>query len=242
MKKFFKAILIIVVVLVALIVVLALLNKDDDKSSYDPTEEFADFAWPESELVNRIPKPEKIYGDINHEESDSFSADIGDVTREQYDAYVKACQDAGFTEDYSKSATSYYAYDAEGYYIHVTYDDEHMYMSISTRDPEEETTTTTADAAQTTTTVAASGLDKDFKAAMDAYEAFMDEYVDIVKQYTANPTDMTILADYTDYMSRYAEMCKSFEAWEDEDLSADELAYYIDVQARVSKKLLELAQ
>ena len=35
---------------------------------------------------------------------------------------------------------------------------------------------------------------------------------------------------------------KYFEEWEDEDLNSDELAYYIDVQARVSKKLLEIGQ
>ncbi len=241
MKKFFKTLLIIAVVLVVLVVLLALLNQNDEKPSYDPTEGFAEFAWPESELVNRIPKPEKIYGKINHEQSASFSADIGDATREQFDDYLKACQDAGFTEKYSKSNTSYYAYDAEGYYIHITYNAEHKIMDISVREPKEETTST-ADTTQTTTTVAANDLDKDFKAAMDAYEAFVDEYVDIFKKYKANPTDMSILAEYTDYVTRYEEVCETFEAWEDEDLSADELAYYVDVQARVSKKLIELAQ
>ena len=46
---------------------------------------------------------------------------------------------------------------------------------------------------------------------------------------------------YTKYMSKYADMVEKFGKWESEDLNDAELAYYIDVQARVSKKLLEVA-
>lgn len=81
----------------------------------------------------------------------------------------------------------------------------------------------------------------EFKAAMDSYEAFFDEYVAIMKKYKENPTDMSILADYATYMGQYADMMQKFEAWENEDLNKAELAYYIDVQARITKKLLEVA-
>lgn len=82
---------------------------------------------------------------------------------------------------------------------------------------------------------------KDFKDAMDSYEAFMDEYVAFMKKYSDNPSDVSLLADYTKYMSKYADMVEKFDKWESEDLNDAELAYYIDVQARVSKKLLEVA-
>ena len=49
-----------------------------------------------------------------------------------------------------------------------------------------------------------------------------------------------MLAGYADYMSKYADFVKDFEKWEDEELNTAEMAYYIDVQARVSKKLLEV--
>lgn len=84
-------------------------------------------------------------------------------------------------------------------------------------------------------------IDPDFKAAMDSYEAFFDEYVAIMKKYKTNPTDLSILSDYATYMGQYADMMQKFEAWENEDLSKAELAYYIDVQARITKKLLEVA-
>ena len=82
----------------------------------------------------------------------------------------------------------------------------------------------------------------EFKAAMDSYEEFMDEYVAIVKKFKANPSDFTILASYTDYMSKYTTFVADFEKWENEDMNTAELAYYIEVQSRVSKKLLEVAQ
>ena len=42
-------------------------------------------------------------------------------------------------------------------------------------------------------------------------------------------------------MSKYADMCDKFDKWESQNLNAAEQAYYVDVQARVSKKLLEVS-
>ncbi|MBE6762229.1 MAG: hypothetical protein E7551_08095 [Ruminococcaceae bacterium] len=63
-----------------------------------------------------------------------------------------------------------------------------------------------------------------------------------MKKYANNPTDLSLLADYSDYMSKYSDFVEDFEKWESEDLNSAELTNYIDVQARVSKKLLEVAQ
>lgn len=84
-------------------------------------------------------------------------------------------------------------------------------------------------------------INPDFKAAMDSYEEFFDEYVAIMRKYKENPADLSILTDYSNYMSQYADMMQKLEKWENEDLNAAETAYYIDVQARISKKLLEVA-
>jgi hypothetical protein len=65
-------------------------------------------------------------GEIKYEQEDSFCIYFGNVSREKYDSYVKQCKEAGFTVDYSKSNTVYWAYDAEGYYMQTlpqgTYD------------------------------------------------------------------------------------------------------------------------
>ena len=78
---------------------------------------------------------------------------------------------------------------------------------------------------------------------MDSYEEFMDEYVAFMKKYAeSDGTDTALLTDYANYMSKYADFVEKFDKWESEDMNAVETAYYIDVQARVSKRLLEVAQ
>lgn len=84
------------------------------------------------------------------------------------------------------------------------------------------------------------GVRPEFKEAMDSYEAFYDEYCDIIKKYTANPTDMGLLASYTDMLTRAAEMTQKFETWENNEMNDAELKYYLDVNNHVTKKLLEL--
>ncbi|MBR5315089.1 MAG: hypothetical protein IKU45_06735 [Clostridia bacterium] len=84
------------------------------------------------------------------------------------------------------------------------------------------------------------GIRAEFKTAMDSYEDFMNEYVDFMKKYQANPSSLSLLVDYAKYMKKYADFVKDYEAWEAEEMSNAELDYYIDVQTRVNKKLLEI--
>ena len=41
-------------------------------------------------------------------------------------------------------------------------------------------------------------------------------------------------------MTKYSKVCKDFEAWESKDLNNAELAYYIDVQARVRYIIIQI--
>ena len=78
---------------------------------------------------------------------------------------------------------------------------------------------------------------------MDSYEAFIDEYVAFMKKYSdSNGTDMSLISDYTKYMTKLDDANKKFEKWNDSNMNAEESAYYIQVQTRVNKKLLEAAQ
>lgn len=86
-------------------------------------------------------------------------------------------------------------------------------------------------------------LRPDFKNAMDSYEAFIDEYCTFAKKYSdSNGTDVSLLADYASYMQKLADMEQKFDSWESNDLNDAETTYYIEVQARVSQKLLIAAQ
>ena len=92
-----------------------------------------------------------------------------------------------------------------------------------------------------TSTVGEDGMRKDFKEAMDSYEAFMNEYCDFMEKYSKSPTDASLMADYMSYMSKYDDFIKKFDQWGGEDLNDAEFAYYMEVQTRAYERLAEAA-
>lgn len=86
------------------------------------------------------------------------------------------------------------------------------------------------------------GVTPDFKAAMDAYEAFFDEYISFMQSYEESDDILGVISDYTDYMTQYADFMVALDAIEEDDLSAADLAYYTEVTARISQKLLSAGQ
>lgn len=81
----------------------------------------------------------------------------------------------------------------------------------------------------------------EFKEAMDSYEAFYTEYCKFMKEYSENPTDLTLLTKYTDMLEKSEGMNEAFEAWDEDELSNEELKYYLDVNNRVMKMLVDVA-
>lgn len=115
--------------------------------------------------------------------------------------------------------------------------------AIATEAPMAETEATQTDAPETEETVPTNDsgdIDPEFKAAMDAYESFYVEYCELLKKYMANPTDLSLLAKYADMMSRAEQMNQAFEAWNEDDMNNEELKYYLDVNNRVMKMLVDI--
>ncbi len=164
---------------------------------------------------------------------DDYIIDGNGNLNKNYDVFY---EDGLISDD--KSVVIYYAKEDYVREEEETVDTEPTSTEMVTEPTSEETTPATTEGKENKDD---DTIDPDFKAAMDSYEAFMDEYVAFMKKYKENPTDLSLLSDYADYMSKYAEFVEAFEKWENEDLNAAELAYYIEVQARVSKKLLEAA-
>lgn len=82
----------------------------------------------------------------------------------------------------------------------------------------------------------------EFQQAMDHYEDFIGEYCEFMQRYSdSDGTDLSMLADYADMMEQYARFASDFSAWESDELTAAELALYVEVQTRVSQKLLDAA-
>ena len=224
-------------------------------------EKMEEFDWPTNGLGTKVPQPKSNYGKISWDNSESFIVHVGNTTKTEYNDYVKECENQGYTLEHSKGEKTYSAKNAEGYKLSLMYLGGNR-MEISVKPSEEnkkETTNVTeqqkseqepektVEQPKTETTQSAenkssshTGLGKEFKEAMDSYEAFADEYIAFMKKYkNSNGTDMTILADYSKYISKLADMNDKFDKWKDEDLNAAEKAYYIEVQTRVNQKLLE---
>lgn len=85
------------------------------------------------------------------------------------------------------------------------------------------------------------GMRPEFKEAMDSYEAFYDEYCDFMKKYSENSSDLTLILEYGEMLTRSAEMSEKFEKWNEDDLNDAELKYYLEVSNRVAQKLVDVA-
>lgn len=81
----------------------------------------------------------------------------------------------------------------------------------------------------------------EFKQAMDSYEQFYNEYIAFMLEYKNDPSNLKLMGKYATMMKQLAQMNDDFDAWEHTDLNTEELKYYIDVQTRVSKKLLDVS-
>ena len=216
--------------------------------------EMTTITWPTSAAGKQLPTPKSTTGKFSYEYDDNFFVYVGNTSKTDYAEYVNACSEKGFNVDYSNGDDYYYADNSEGWHVDIRYVGNNvMSINIDAQSEAEnkDTTTPSIDSSTQTSdttekepdkdTSNNSGLNPDFKAAMDSYENFMDEYVAFMKKYKANPSDPSLLTDYADYMSKYADIVEDFEKWEDKEMNAAETAYYIDVQTRVSKKLLEVA-
>ncbi len=84
----------------------------------------------------------------------------------------------------------------------------------------------------------ASGVSKELKEFLDGYEAFVDEYVEFMKQYQKNPTDLTLLLKYAAIMKKYADFEKALENYDSNKMSVTDSAYYLEVITRCTQKMI----
>ena len=235
---------------------------------HDPTDRFAEMQWPDRGLGAMLPAPESSYGVIYNDKAQWFNGDVGNYTREQYGAYVASCEDAGFTVEYTKNNDAFWAWNEEGYYLHLGYDEDKSYMSFSLEAPKEEESggsgvsnggseedvgaddgaatdapdqKTNQDEEPTGGAYASGEVTPSFKEYMDSYEAFFDEYIAFMDKYEES-TDYTpeMLDDFNTYMERYTDMTAKMNEVDTGALSPADLAYYNEVNARVYEKLYDL--
>ena len=101
------------------------------------------------------------------------------------------------------------------------------------------TSTDTESSTQTETAVSSTDIRPEFKEAMDSYEAFFDEYCEFMKKYNASDDTTSLLADYASYMVKYTDTMQKMNNISEDKLTDAEVAYYSEVSARISAKLIE---
>ena len=83
------------------------------------------------------------------------------------------------------------------------------------------------------------GVTPEFKATMDSYEAFIDKYVEFMKNY--DTMDTSQMLQYLSILSEYTDFAQKIDAIDEDSLSDADYAYYLEVTTRVSQKLLSAA-
>lgn len=90
------------------------------------------------------------------------------------------------------------------------------------------------------TTALVDGMRPEFKEAMDAYEAFYDEYCSFMTKFQQNPSDFSLLAQYAGMLTKAGEASEAFQSWDQNDLNSEELKYYLAVNSRVLQKMANI--
>ena len=264
-----KALAVVAVIIVVAIVALVMtLSKKDEVESFTwPTSELvAQIPTPSWAEVDEETGTATLEGELSSESSTYFSCYVA-ASESEYAAYVAACEAAGFTVDYYKDSDSYSALNEAGFELDLDYYDEDssryevavMRVILAAPDEDEEDTdveTTASNATDTAEDESASdataddssdssdssAVDPDLKAWLDAYEAFMDSYVDFMLEYENASDDeaLSMLADYTEMLTEYAAFAAELEEYDEDEMSAADLAYYLEVTTRIETRLLEL--
>ena len=230
-------------------------TKDDSK------QEVSTFAWPTSKLAQAIPVADISSGEVDIDSDTLLVINWYKASLDDYNDYIYQCKEAGYTVDPIEFDEYYSAKNEAGYELGVDYkeDDKEIRIQVSyysddstssdessapteyaTNDAAENTNPSTAD--QSTEEVTDStGIRPEVKEFLDSYESFMNEYADFMEKYENSDDVVSMMKDYTAYMTKYADFTQKYEDLGNDDLNDEELKYYIDVQSRVTKRLIDVA-
>ncbi len=92
---------------------------------------------------------------------------------------------------------------------------------------------------------AVDGIRPEFKASMDAYEKFFDDYVNFLTTFAQAEDTTEMLGQYAEFMTNYAQTMEDLEKIESGEydgtpLTAEEDAYFLEVYSRIMQKLAEV--
>lgn len=103
-----------------------------NNSSIPNAKEFPEVEWPTFGIITKVPAIDwSNHGAILIDSETGFWGQVGYSTVDNFTGYVKACQKAGYTEDYySVPGYFYYGADSEGRAVQLTYNQYDHYIAI----------------------------------------------------------------------------------------------------------------
>lgn len=202
----------------------------------DAPRKMAAITWPVTGIAATLPAPPSTSGMIETDNSSSFVVYIGDMPIDSLLEYINLCSESGYNVDYDKRETYYKAFNSDGTKLVLTYMGFYTVRIELYAAKNSNTESNNQNATESTDTIGA-----DFKAAMDDYEAFFDEYIEFMKSYKDNPSDVTLALKSVEMATAYAENMEKLENLDTSSLNDAELAYYLEVTNRITQKLLSIA-
>lgn len=100
--------------------------------------EMSQITWSTSDYGKMLPTPKSTLGKIEKDDKTGLTVYIGETTLDDYNAYVTACTEKGFTVNSQKAEKTFTASNANGYKLTVDYKGNNT-MYISLKEPEFET-------------------------------------------------------------------------------------------------------
>lgn len=118
-------------------------SEDEMKIELEKPIEMSSITWPTSKAGKQLPAPKSTKGKFTHENDDDFNVYIGNTSKDDYNSYVKACSDKGFTVNYDKGDSFYNADNSAGWHVSIKYEGNNI-MSIDIDAPDEDSTAPSA--------------------------------------------------------------------------------------------------
>ena len=88
-------------------------------------------------------------------------------------------------------------------------------------------------------TVSSDGVTPEVKEFLDSYEAVMNKYCDFMENY--DPNDISAMTEYLTLLQEYSDFAAKADAMDESSMTDADYKYYIDVMARVEKRLIDVS-
>ena len=88
-------------------------------------------AWSDILLADVAPEPKSHVGEVLTNSDEYLSLHVYRTTAVEYDEYVKACIENGFTVEAEQNEQSYVAYNSDGYQLSLSFDESDSCMNIA---------------------------------------------------------------------------------------------------------------